>query len=93
MIQDMKLSESLTASQMAKTAGYNVRKRSIINISSNILRFGSVKSTLLGMGKFLLLWQNALPSWSLSGASILYFAIDPGILPRERINMIHAVPP
>ena len=49
MIQTMILSKSLTASQMAKAA--ECSKRSIINISNNLRRFGNVRAPPTRVGR------------------------------------------
>ncbi|KAJ5335689.1 uncharacterized protein N7506_005625 [Penicillium brevicompactum] len=49
MIQDMISSKSLTASQMAKAA--ECSKRSIINISNNLSRFGNVRAPPTRVGR------------------------------------------
>ena len=49
MIQHMILSKPLTASQMAKAAGCS--KRSIINISNNLGRFGNVRAPPTRVGR------------------------------------------
>jgi hypothetical protein len=49
MIENMILSKSLTASQMAKAA--ECSKRSIINISNNLRRFGNVRAPPTRVGR------------------------------------------